>query len=427
LDRVLGGIPVGIVKDFINTFIELNGFMILWCKFNSKTENILFKNILIAFISSLVMAITNPMHSDYTIILSYITMVGLISLFYKEKFLKSLLGFCIILIFIMILQLILIYVLEFFVSSKYVDSFDFDTSVQIIIFLFSIIIYYFTPNKKVYSIVEINSKIVFYIIINFIGYILVCKIVWAYNKNLILNNIIMFISMLIIIFILNLFLCYNILKINEEKKLIEIHNKYNPIIENIIEETRRKQHDFKNHLNTINGIVQVAKEEELRDSLTTYIRSLNYFTKNIEDIIYVDNLIIRAIIYSKLCEAEKKHISFSYFVSSDLLKWSVKDYELSDILTNLLNNAFEAVDNDLEKIVGLSIFKDENNNIIELKNSISSIKQEDIKHIFNRGFSTKSGKTRGYGLYNVKKIVEFNGGIIQLSFDNSYICFRILL
>ncbi len=416
-----------IVKEFINTFIESNAFMILWCKLNLKIENIFFKNISIAFITSLVMAVTYPIHGHYTIMLSYITMVCLISFFHKERILKSLLGFCITLILIMILQLILIYILGFFVLGKYVGSCICNISIQSIIFLISVSIYYFAPNKKICNIVEINFKIVFYIIINFVGYILVCKIIWEYNKNLILNNIIMFTSMLIIIFMLNLILCYNILKINEEKKLIEIHNKYNPIIENIIEETRRKQHDFKNHLNTINGIVQVAKEEELKESLTTYIKSLSYFTKNIEDIIYVDNLILRAIIYSKLCEAEKKHISFSYFVSNDLLKWGIKDYELSDIMTNLLNNAFEAVENNSEKAIVLNIFKDENKNIIELKNSRSSINPEDIKYIFNRGFSTKSGKNRGYGLYNVKKIVESNGGAIQLSFDDSYICFRILI
>lgn len=416
-----------IVKDFINTFIELSAFMILWCKFNLKIENILLKNISIAFISSLVMAVTYSTHSYYTIILSYIITVCLISFFYKEKISKSLLGFCIVLIFIMILQLILIYILQFFALSRHIGSFTFDTSVQISILLFSIMIYYFLPNKKIYIANELNFKILFYIIINFIGYILICKIVWEYNKSLVLNNITIFIIMLIIIFFLNLVLCYNIVKINEEKKIIEIHNKYSPIIENIIEETRRKQHDFKNFLNTINGIVQVAKDEELRESLTTYIKSLNYFTKNIEDIIYVDNVILRAIIYSKLCEAEKKHISFSYFVSNDLLKWRIKDYELSDIITNLLNNAFEAVENNSEKVVVLNIFKDENKNIMELKNSGGLINPENIKYIFNKGFSTKRGKNRGYGLYNVKKIVESNGGAIQLSFDDSYICFKILL
>ncbi|MDW8800705.1 GHKL domain-containing protein [Clostridium sp. A1-XYC3] len=416
-----------IVKDFIVTFIESNAFMLFWCKFSLKTEDILFKNIPIAFISSLVMAVTYSIHKNFSMILTYIIMVSLISFFYKERFARTFLGFSIVLILIMILQLILMYFLGFLISDKYVDSFTYNASIQLVILLSSVAIYYFVPNKKMLDIIELNSKIAVYMIINFIGYILVFKVVWEYNKNLILNNIILFIGMIIMIFILNLFLCYNIVKINEEKKLIEVHNKYNPIIENIIEEARRKQHDFKNHINTINGIVQVAKEEELKASLTTYIKSLNYFTKNIEDIIYIDNLIIRAVIYSKLCEAEKKNISFSYSVSNDALDWKVKEYELSDMITNLLNNAFEATENSIEKSVTINIFEEGDKNIIEVKNSVSSINSEDFKDMFNRGFSTKKGKNRGYGLYNIKKIVESNGGIIQLSFDNCYICFRISL
>lgn len=416
-----------VVKDFISTFIELNAFMILWCKFSLKKENILFKNITIAFICSSAISATYPINSTYAIALSYITMVCLISYLHKEKFLKSLMGFCVILICIIILQLVSIYILQVIFLVKQVDSFIFDASIQMTILFISIILYYIVPNKKVYNIDEINLKVLFYIIINFIAYILTCKMLWEYNKKLILNNIIAFTSTLLIIFILNLLLCYNVIKIYEEKKIMEIHNKYNPIIESIIEEVRRKQHDFKNHLNTINGIVQVAKEEELKESLTEYIKSLRYFTQNIEDIIYIDDVLLRAIIYSKSCEAEKKHISFSYHVNNDLLKWKIRNYELSDIITNLLNNAFEAVEKNLEKTVILNVYKDGNKNIIELKNSWNPIRPEDIKRIFNRGFSTKNGKNRGYGLCNVKKIVESNGGGIQLSFDEFYIDFIILL
>lgn len=413
------------LKDFINTFIEINAFMLLWCKFSLKKENILFKNIAIASICAFILANTYPINHRYAVALSYIAMVCLISFFYKERLVKSLLGFCVILIFIMILQLILIHMAQFIFLLKEVDSFIFDAGIQSIILFISMILYYFVSDKRTYNMNVIDFKILPYIIINLIAYILICKMLWQYNKNLILNNIIIFTTMLMLMFILNLLLCYNIVKMNEEKKMIEVHNKYNPIIENIMEEVRRKQHDFKNYLNTINGIVQVSKEEELKENLTTYIKSLDSFTKNIENIIYINDGILRAIIYSKLCDAEKKHVNFSYQVNNNLLKWKIKNYELSDVITNLLNNAFEAVENNLEKTVILNIYKEENKNIIELKNSWKPINTDNIKHIFSRGFSTKNGENRGYGLYNIKKIVESNGGGIQLSFDELYISFII--
>ncbi|AKA71005.1 putative histidine kinase [Clostridium scatologenes] len=234
-----------------------------------------------------------------------------------------------------------------------------------------------------------------------------------------------FIAMFAVVVILNFFLCYYIAKVSEEKKIIEMHEKYDPIVENIIEEIRAKQHDFKNYLNTINGIIQVSKEEELKSILLKYIKSVNCSIKRIDDIMYIDNSIVRAIIYSKCCEAEKKHINFSYYINNDLFIWKLKEYELSDILNNILNNAFEAVSGHSDKSVILKIFKNENKNIIEIKNSAISLAIPSVNEIFNRGFSNKAEKNRGYGLYNIKKILQCNGGNIELSFDNYYVCFKI--
>jgi soluble cytochrome b562 len=413
-------------NSFVSTFIELSAFMVLWCKFSLKKEKVLLKNLAIMFISSFVMTITTCLPSYYSIALSYLTLICLMSLFYNKRFVKSFVEFAITLLIIMILQLISMYILKAFTSKIYLKSFEFDTIVQFCVLLFSVIIYYFIPQKNIYSITAINSKILCYIVINFIGYAVICKIVWEYNKEIILNNVIVFMVMIIIIFFLNLFLCYNIVKIDEEKKIIEIHNKYSPIIENITEEIRGKQHEFKNYLNTINSIIQVANEGELKENLRTYIKSLKNVNKDIENIFHIDNLIVRSIIYSKLSDSGKNKIDFKYFVSNDLSQWKVKDYELSEILTNILNNAFEAARDSSDKIVTLNIFNEKDKNIIEITNSSALVKLENINKMFNRGFSTKEGQNRGYGLYNVKKIVESNGGKIQLSFENNNICLKIL-
>ncbi|APM40819.1 sensor histidine kinase [Clostridium kluyveri] len=415
------------IYSFASTFIELSAFMILWCKFSLKKEKVLFKNLAIIFMSSFVMTVTTFLPINYNIILSYVTLVCLMSLFHNKSFIKSLIEFVITLLIIMILQLIVIFILKIFTSKIYLKSFEFDSIVQAFVFLFSVIIYYFVPQKNIYSITDISSRILYYIVINFIGYVVICKMVWEYNKEIILNNIIAFMTMIIIIFFLNLFLCYNIVKIDEEKKIIEIHNRYGPVIENITEEVRCKQHDFKNHLNTIQGIIEVANEGELRENLITYIKSLNKVTKDIEDVFYIDNLIIRSIIYSKITDSQKSKIDFKYFVDNDLTQWKVKDHELSEILTNILNNAFEASSDSIDKIVSLNIFNEKDKNIIKIINSVNLVKLENVNEMFNRGFSTKEGQNRGYGLYNVKKIVESKGGKIQLSFENNNICLKISL
>ena len=192
-----------------------------------------------------------------------------------------------------------------------------------------------------------------------------------------------------------------------------------------VEETRRRQHDFKNHLNTINAIVEVSSEKEVKNELRKYIMSLKYSNDIIEDIIYIDNIIIKAIIYNKLCDADRLNIKFLFNVTNNSLDNSLNDYEISDILNNLLDNAFQAVKNGTkDKTVILNICEEGNDNIVEVKNSGRTIKPDNIENIFKRGFSTKKGDNRGYGLFNIKEIAKKKGSDIQLSFEDDYTVFK---
>ena len=142
---------------------------------------------------------------------------------------------------------------------------------------------------------------------------------------------------------------------------------------------------------------------------------------------YIDNIIIKAIIYNKLCEADRLNIKFLFNVTNNSLENSLNDYEISDILNNLLDNAFQAVINSTnDKVVILNICIEESTNIVEVKNSGITIKPDNIQNIFERGFSTKKGENRGYGLYNIKKIAEKNGSDVQLFFEDNYTVFKIL-
>jgi two-component system sensor histidine kinase AgrC len=64
---------------------------------------------------------------------------------------------------------------------------------------------------------------------------------------------------------------------------------------------------------------------------------------------------------------------------------------------------------------------------MEIGNNGKRIELKDIGKIFDKGYTTKAGDGHGYGLYNVKRIVERYNGRIQLSFENNYTIFRIML
>lgn len=413
-----------IIQEFIVIFIEISTLLLLWSNLAFKEKSNIKINIFITFIGTSITVFSSSIDIAYITILAYISTIYLVSYFYKISLIKAIFNFVVVAIFFGILQIITIKILTV-MGIQYENSSLFNFTVSIILVLFVVLMCKYDLNSKIINIVKLNSNILFCFIINLGTYIIIIKLIWEYSKNLILNNLTVFSLISISVFIINMFLYWYIVRITEENKLLEVQKQYEPILEDMIEEIRRKQHDFKNYLNAINGIIEVVDEEKLKSELKKYINNLNLSNKKLEDIIHIDNIAIRATVYSKLCEAERLNIKFIFNINNISVQNILNDYEITDILNNLINNAFEAVLNQDDKVVILNILDEENTTIIEVKNSGITIKPQDLGRIFKRGFSTK-GENRGYGLYNIKKIVERSGGKIQLPVDDNYTTFKIL-
>lgn len=416
-----------ILQQFSIFFIELISYMFIWSKFIYKDHDTSkVKNLFIVLGGSGLSTINNIyFYSNYRMFINYTIIILLIKFFYKKSIVKSTLEFLIVCFISMLLQLGIILGGKL-IGFNYSGTFQYHIIGLTIELILVLIIYYgffFTKNFKIFS---LDSEIIIYFVTNLGVYFMIIIIIWKYNNLFIINNLILTLLTLVVILILNLFLYHYIVKITEAKKVLEVQNKYNPILGDIIEETRRRQHDFKNYLNTINGIVEVCEEKELKGELKKYIKSIGVLNKNIEDITYMDNVIIKSLVYSKLCEAERSDIKFSFNVRNGVIEEYLNDYEISDVLGNLLNNAFEAVSELKEKKVILNIFTEGEVAIVEVKNLGKTIALENIEKIFKKGFSTKGSKGRGYGLYNIKRIADKYNGKIQLFFEEDYTVFRVL-
>jgi len=407
-------------------FIELTIFMLLWSKFSLKDENNWLKNSFIILIELIILTLLININNYIDVLIKYISMIFLIKFMYKRLFIMTLCEFIVFLGIHKILQILLIGCANL-IGFPYLDTFTWNITFLLIELIFIIIILRCSFSGKAKIVLKLESKILYYFVINLGLYILFCEFVWGYNKNIILNNLLVYIFIILLMLSLNIFLYYYIVKISEDKKVLEVQNMFKPILFDIVEETRRKQHDFKNHLNTINAIVEMTSEKKVKNELDKYIMSFEYSNNLIEDIIYIDNIIIKAIIYNKLCEADRLSLKFIFNVANNTLENSLNDYEISDILNNLLDNAFQAVTNiNNDKVVILNIYEEENTNIVEVRNSGITVKQDDIENIFERGFSTKEGENRGYGLYNIKEIANKNGSDVQLFFEENYTVFKIV-
>lgn len=418
------------IDRLISCILELYSLVILWSKFERGKHFPYFKNTFIVTMALGMAYLTNDVEPIGSFIINYGFLVIALTIVHKKALLDSLVKIIISYSCIMLIEVaILIVLVSIYGTGIDVQEPKILLIACIALLIMSIIIYTnkyldsaFNKIHKYLSSVYFKFKNIW--ILNTLIYCMFIKIIWDYSPKYLMNYrfIILFISILLYFININIF--KNDLLRQEKANMESYYNRYSPVMELMVEDVKSKQHEFKNHINALYGLTQLADEPSLRDEVLTYLESLNDSLSKV-DIVKSRHNIINAIIYSKVCEAKDRDIDFKYYIK-DIEVLPMKPYEVSEVLSNLLNNAFEEVyKNSLDnRIVELIITDDENSTILEVKNTVSDIKQIKTDKLFKRGFSTK-GRGSGYGLFNVKRIVEENKGKIMVTIDSNCISFTV--
>lgn len=298
----------------------------------------------------------------------------------------------------------------------------------IIIGIMSLLIYLLNTNKAIKQI-EFSKffskyKSINIIILNLFVFFLFIKLL--VSNDLMNTKIIIPITILGLIIIgVNCYFYVYLYKTLNEKKKSEIKKSFNPLINDLMGKLKANEHEYKNHLNTIWSIAQVTSPEDIKDKLQQYISDIVDDSDEFSMLLNVENTIIKAVLYNKAQRAEKLGVCYKYNIKSNFKDISLDNSELTVILSNLLNNAIEATS--MIKKKELEVFIDEDGKYysINVKNRTEGLKIEDLSNVFKMGYSTK-GEGRGYGLYNVKNIVDKYRGKIQISLDDDIISIKIL-
>ncbi|WP_172684739.1 sensor histidine kinase [Clostridium disporicum] len=215
---------------------------------------------------------------------------------------------------------------------------------------------------------------------------------------------------------INVFYFYDVYKKDKKKKSSEIKESMNPLIQELIDEMKANEHEYKNHLNILYCMIQVCKEDELKDKAKKYIGNVFENKNLLNNLSKVENTILKAVLLSKINQAEKNEIDCYYFIDSQLEGMPLDDSELTVVLSNLLNNAIEAASKSEKKVIEISTEYYEGKYIIEVSNSVDNLTKSMVADISKIRFSTK-GTGRGYDLYNVKNIVEKYKGKVNMSLE----------
>lgn len=217
--------------------------------------------------------------------------------------------------------------------------------------------------------------------------------------------------------LLTLILIYTYIKIYFENHFINIKNKalQNNLdeLKNLNKELRAKRHDFLNHLQVISGFIQLKKYHECFE----YISGIST-TCHDNSSIRTGLISINALLNSKQLRAKNKNVRMDFEISTQLdnSTFHVQDWEITNILGNLIDNAIyeETKVSTLDKFITVKINEYNDFYNFSVYNKNSYIPLEKKKNIFSSGYSTKGKDGHGMGLYIINNIVTKYNGYIEL-------------
>lgn len=174
-----------------------------------------------------------------------------------------------------------------------------------------------------------------------------------------------------------------------------------------VESSNKLRHDFKKLLGTI-GYLNSQKEY---DSLTSFIEELSDDAYSYKPVEYCKNQYIDAILNIKLNECESKDIKLCV-KASPMVECNIKSDDIVLIMSNLLDNAIEAVSKTSEehKSVTIKIYNYESSLIISTENRY-------IPNTSKASFfqSEKTNRnTHGYGVKIINDLVIANNGQVDM-------------
>ena len=220
--------------------------------------------------------------------------------------------------------------------------------------------------------------------------------------------------------------CCIVLLIKNYMKLIARNDALRESIDNLCElndKLRMDRHDYLNHLQIIYGLMELEEYDEMNSYLRKVYKELLKTGKAVK----TSKPAINALLAAKMAEAEAKGIEFLIEVKSDLKQLTIEDWELCKILSNLIDNAVKAFeDNDAEeKRIRVNITETPERYIFSVEDNGPKIPEDIRDSIFKKGFTTKKEDGHGMGLAIVCEILSENGGDIELSSDDDETVFTV--
>jgi two-component system, LytTR family, sensor histidine kinase AgrC len=171
-------------------------------------------------------------------------------------------------------------------------------------------------------------------------------LVWS-NSQVFAQEDLLFLSLAILgSLIANIYLSIRILPDRKITKMLRQYETYEGTLLPLIDEVRAIQHDFKNHLNTLDGVVRANNgktDQDVKLEIESYISGLNSVMGELEHILQINNGVIGVLLYSRSSQAKARNVSFYQDIPPYQVEIPLNSYEYLAVLNLLFEQAFASV------------------------------------------------------------------------------------
>lgn len=209
-------------------------------------------------------------------------------------------------------------------------------------------------------------------------------------------------------------------EIKQKEMELNINRIYGALYEDVINDIRRKQHNYKEQIAAIYSSHKMAdSKDELINQQKQYCDMLLDDSKYDSVLTSCNEPVLAGFIYYKCLDCLKRNVKVDFKISVNEWKSELKLHELIEILGVLFNNSFEYLkENDIaEKTVFFSLVESENKYTVVMANEIAEDSKIEFTNMFDMGYSTK-GVGRGLGLPRVKQICDSYGAEIKVTIEH---------
>ena len=180
---------------------------------------------------------------------------------------------------------------------------------------------------------------------------------------------------------------------------------------------RAQRHDFLNHLQVVYSLIEMEEYQEAND----YIEQVYGRITSVSRVVKTANPAVNALLLVKTAACEKAGVPVEVSITSkwEILENTMPDWEMCKVLSNLIDNAIDAMEGLPASRRRLVITLGENvrQYTFCVENTGEMIPEDIRERIFIPGFTTK-GDGHGMGLHIVRRTLHERGGDIRVESDD---------